>query len=239
MKAQSWSFVIFCYNEASCIGKVLGKLESTCEKMQLVDFEVITVDDGSSDDSHKIVEAYIEGKSKFTIHRHAKNLGIGMALRTGYEAAKYENVCALPADGQFDIEELIPFKKIDPSTIVSFYRADLSSYSVSRKLLSKFNKMLNFLIVGKPIKDVNWVKVYKNSDLKSIDWKLTSSLIESEIFSKLLLKGVKLMEVESKYQNRISGKSKAATFKVIFHAFKDMLSLYYVIFKFKHNGIIK
>ena len=222
---QSWSIIVFAYNEE---GNILNTLEKTYGVLKILspdDSELIIVDDGSRDNTATIIKDFSRNKSPVITVFHRKNMGIGPALLTGYRIAGKENVCAIPADGQFNPEELIPFAVIPSQTIVSFYRQKKKVYSPFRKMLTFCNRFLNSYVLGIKIKDVNWVKVYKNRDLKQTNLAITSSLVESEICAKMILRNNKLIEVESQYGLRVTGKSKGASFKIIKKALSDVFVL--------------
>jgi hypothetical protein len=93
--------------------------------------------------------------------------------------------------------------------------------------------LFNKTFLGLTLKDVNWVKIYKLNELKKFDLKIRSSLIESEICSKLHFNGNRFIEIESRYLDRIGGESKGASFKIVKQALFDMLSLVIEITKFR------
>lgn len=236
MSKQSWSIIIFCFNEVGTVEQVVKKTIETLEKMEVNTFEVLLVDDGSSDGSKEVAQNLPELFPKLRLLHHPHNLGIGRALRTGYSGAQYENVCAIPADGQFDLNELIPFAEIPSKSIVSFYRKENTTYNFFRNSLSKANKQLNLWLNGFELKDVNWVKIYKGAEIKRMNLEIESSLIESEICAKFIFNGFEVIEVESKYLKRTSGISKGASFKIVKQAFIDTLFLSRVLYRFKkHN----
>src|SRR5688572_4230583 len=112
-RSQSWSIIVFCYNEAGTIAAVIDSAEEFFRKAGCTDHEVIVVDDGSTDGSREIILAQA-GKYRDVQHViHAKNKGIGHALRSGYSRVTKENVTAIPGDGQFDVNELLPFARLD------------------------------------------------------------------------------------------------------------------------------
>ena len=78
---------------------------------------------------------------------HAENLGIGMAIRTGYQNAIKENVMAMCGDGQFKLEDLKSNLSIEDGSFNSYFRKDKTNYTIFRKLLSETNKspVLSFL----------------------------------------------------------------------------------------------
>ena len=222
---QSWSIIVFSYNEAGTLRSVIDSVEQFFETTGCVRNEVVVVDDGSTDDSREIVRTAAEEFSNIRAVYHPRNLGIGHALRSGYAAVRYENVSAVPGDGQFNVAELVPFASLSPKTFVSFYRVENTIYSRGRNILSFVNKKLNAMFLGLVIQDVNWVKIYKRADLAELDLKMKSSLVESEVCAKLLLGKCRLIESESVYHPRKAGQSKGASFPVVLQAALETLKL--------------
>lgn len=230
---QSWSVIIFCYNEAGTVRHVVESVQGFFERAGCNDNEIIIVDDGSTDGSTELIR---EAEKKYANVRaiyHGTNRGIGHALRSGYWAASKENVTALPADGQFNTDELLLFANISPGTFVSFFRKENTVYSMRRNVLSYINKKLNSILLSIDLKDVNWVKVYKQEELSKLKLVMTSSLVESEICSKLILRNNKAIEVNSIYQRRSYGESKGASRKIVMQAMRETLKLIWVISLYK------
>lgn len=226
---QTWSIIIFAYNEENGIRSVIRNVTEVLNKITSKKFEIIIVDDGSTDKTKEIiVEEMILNKNIHLI-QHENNKGIGKSLMSGYANARYENVCAIPADGQFDVCELLPFAYVPEKTIISFYRIEKTRYSLYRKILSFGNKFFNKYFLGIKIKDVNWIKIYKKIFFDEIKPVLSSSLVESEICAKMIQNKYHVIEVESKYNNRIGGVSKGASFKVLVMAIVEISKLFWVI----------
>jgi glycosyltransferase involved in cell wall biosynthesis len=84
--------VIPAFNEAGAIG---GVVETLRRELQDISFDLLVVDDGSSDGTAEFARA-----AGASVVQHAQNLGYGAALKTGFRAATTEFVLSIDADGQ-------------------------------------------------------------------------------------------------------------------------------------------
>ena len=235
---QTWSVGILCYNEAETLEPLVAKLRHVLQQLTKT-FEIIIVDDCSTDGSREIAVELQNKYPEVVTVLHEVNKGIGGAERSVYDHAKNENVGIIPGDGQFDVSEYLPFADIPKDHFISFYRKENTSYSLFRNILSLVNKNLNKVFIGINIKDVNWTKIIKKADLDQLDLQLTSSLVESEVTAKLLFLGKKVIEVESKYLPRIYGQSKGSSAAIVKKAVKDTWNLVSIMRKFKRQRAIK
>ena len=209
-----WTLFIFCYNEEGSVGSVIDEAVSVASKLCEDSFEVLVINDGSSDRSSEIISAKCKQYENVQGIHHKKNLGIGSALISGYSHAKGTHVCGIPADGQFSAEELLPFRESEQGEVICFVRED-KRYSLYRELLTTFNKITNKVLLGLALQDVNWVKIYHLDDLRSIEPTMKSSLIESEMCAMLKAKGVNFIEVPSVYQERSAGDTKGGSLRTV------------------------
>jgi glycosyltransferase involved in cell wall biosynthesis len=227
----SLSLIIFCYNEAGNIGRVIDLCEKLLPEISS-DYELIVVNDGSSDATADEVKSKLASFPALKLISHEVNKGIGNALQTGYAAATKEFVCAIPGDNQFELDLLREVKPFDDSTYYAFYRIN-TGYNNYRKLLSWGNRLFNQHILGIFLRDVNWVKVYRLSQLRSIQPRLTSSLVESEICAKLYRKGVRPIEMPTTYLQREFGTPKGGGWKTLRLAIRDMSKLVWEVYRFR------
>ncbi len=228
---QSWSVCVLCYNEEGAISTVLEKLNLFLERELGKNYEIIIVNDGSTDGSLEEIELFKSNNksSDISVVSHKSNLGIGMAIRSGYRAASKENVMAMCGDGQFELQDFKKTLTFDKNTFVSFYRRKKETYTLFRYFLSNTNRFINKYIFGVDLIDVNWVKAYKNEDLKTVDYEIRSSLVETEIASKLLRRGLKVNQIETVYLPRIAGEPKGASFKIVSLAVLELFKLIFVL----------
>ena len=221
-----------CYNESGNIEQMVRNTYKTAAQLAS-DFEVLVVDDGSADDSVAILQQLKAREfPALRIVEHGTNRGIGAALRSIYFNAEKDVVVALPGDGQFDTNELLAYPYVSMRTVISYYRVENTSYSVFRNGLSWANKTLNRILLGMELRDVNWILAFRTADLQDLDLKMQSSIVTSEICSKLRAKGWRFLEIQSRYLPRKAGKSRGASLKTIYRAVRELLKLFVVYRRF-------
>ncbi len=230
---QSWSIIVFCFDEKDTVAQVMNAATEIGATLSGGDFEVIVVDDGSRDGSAGIIAEKSKLLPGCKVITHEKNLGIGHALQSGYSSASKENVVAIPADDQFDCRELLPFAQLNDDEFISFYRVENLHYSPFRNFLSFYNKKLIEWFCGNLLKDVNWIKIYKLHHLRSAAPRMRSSLIESEITSKLIRMQIGFREIRSVYRKRTGGSNKGGSWRVVSQAIFEMPRLISAVRKFR------
>lgn len=223
------SIIIFCHNERDNIENVILSVQKVTDVIS-DNYEIIVVDDGSTDGTTEKIKAIKHIQAIYL----PVNEGIGKALRTGYSTASKEFVCAVPGDGQFDVNELSQIKPFGTKTFYSFFRPH-TNYTPYRKFLNLSNRLFNRLFLGIKLQDVNWIKVYRKDQLELVNIELNSSIIESEICAKLISLGCNPIELPSIYHDRKSGESKGGNWKTLSMVIREMLSLFLVVRRFKRK----
>ncbi|MDD5302704.1 MAG: glycosyltransferase family 2 protein [Elusimicrobia bacterium] len=109
MSALTVSVVVPAYNEAEAIGPVMADLHAELKKRGL-EFEILVVDDGSSDGTASAVNP-----AHARVISHPANGGYGRALLTGIQAAKHEWVLMIDADGSYPPAEILKLLDYAPA----------------------------------------------------------------------------------------------------------------------------
>ena len=184
----------------------------------------LIVNDGSTDGTRELADQLAAEDARIRAIHHDSNLGIGHGLRSGYENADCDIVGMIPADGQFDSEELRGFLPyLDEYDVFSSYRME-RNYTAFRKLITTVNRLLIKWLFGLEIRDINWVKFYKRWIIDSIEIQSISPMVETELVVKAIkYHSGKLMERESTYHPRSAGKARGASFRHVFRSFVDIV----------------
>lgn len=95
------SVIIPAYNESTAIGPTVTKAKQVLVGANYENFEIIVVDDGSSDDTAKKADA-----AGARVIQHPHNIGYGRALKTGITECKFDTVVITDSDGTYPIDEI-------------------------------------------------------------------------------------------------------------------------------------
>ena len=105
MTTPSLSLVYLCLNEEASLPATLAEAVAFC-RAHLGDWEILVVDDGSTDHSAELVREQARTEPRIRLLQHARNLGMGAGLKTGIRASTKDYFCMLAADGQIPAAEL-------------------------------------------------------------------------------------------------------------------------------------
>lgn len=103
---MNFSIIIPAYNEEKTIIQLIAKLKSLLSEKKY-DYEIIVVNDGSTDKTKQIIEQIRD----ITIINHQKNQGYGTALKSGINKAKKEYILIIDADGTYPVKSILKMLK--------------------------------------------------------------------------------------------------------------------------------
>lgn len=148
------SIVIPAYNEEHGIEPVLDHLAELMRESPW-DYEIIVVDDGSSDGTREKVQAH----GDITLICHPENRGYGAALKTGIRHATYDTICMTDADGTYPndrIFDLVAHMETNECDMVVGARTgEAVSIPLVRKPAKWFIGQLSNFVCSQHIPDIN------------------------------------------------------------------------------------
>jgi glycosyltransferase involved in cell wall biosynthesis len=149
------SVILPVYEEAETIHELIPEIIRHLEG-QSQSFEIVAVDDGSSDETLSVLRDLKEQYSgRLRIVRHLYNKGIGAALRTGTSVAKGEIVLYMDSDGQHWPEEIPKvISEIPPYDLVIGYRTKMYQGKWYRNLANRFYNRFASWLSESEVKDL-------------------------------------------------------------------------------------
>ncbi len=214
-----------CYNEAPNVGSMVEKTIPVLTSLTS-DFEIILVNDGSSDGTAEIIDTLAEKNPCVKAVHHRQNSGYGAALQSGFRAASKDLVFYTDGDAQFDIGELVAIMPlIRQYDIVSCYRLDRKE-GLIRKINAWCWSRLVCWIFSMKIKDIDCAfKLFKRKIFDDIEMHSTGALIDTEILARAVKKGYTVTQAGVHHYSRTAGEQTGANLAVILKAFKELYKL--------------
>ena len=218
-RVKKISVVIPVYNEEENVPVLYGRLKEVLEALPC-DYEVIFVNDGSTDGTGRVLEEIARKDEKVKVVEFARNFGQTPAMVAGMDYATGDVIVTMDGDLQNDPKD-IPrlLEKIEEGyDVVSGWRKNRKDAAISRKLPSKIANWLIGKLTGVRIHDYGCtLKAYRSDVIKRV--RLYGELHR---FIPALASTVtsvdRIIEIPVEHHPRIYGKSKygiSRTFKVI------------------------
>ena len=200
---MNYSIIIPIYNEESFLSALINEI-----KPLSLNNEIIFIDDGSTDNSLKILQSFDE----FTIISNQKRLGKGSSIIKALNYAKGRYIILFDGDLEIDTKELnlvISHHQLNPSLIIKGNRFNSlnknvkSVYDIGNLFFNKFFNML----YGTEFYDIFCCLIVIEKRLvKSFNLESKNFGIETEIMSNIAQKKFPFLELDIKYLRRSSGK---------------------------------
>jgi dolichol-phosphate mannosyltransferase len=200
------SVLLPAYNEAPNLPEVLEELVTTLNGAGL-SFEIVVVDDGSTDDSVDVLRKYTERFPELRWIHFRRNAGKSEALQSGFELCRGRNVALMDADGQDDPAALPKLLDAldDGLDLATGRRADRNDRFIKRHT-SKVYNWVTAKMIGVPGKDFNsGLKVMRRDVIEEID---LYGEMHRYIPVLAVSEGFKVGEVDVPHRARLHGDSK-------------------------------
>jgi glycosyltransferase involved in cell wall biosynthesis len=220
------SVILPAFNEE---GNIERTVETTVKVLPEVaaKWEIIVVDDGSSDATAPICMDLQTRYSELVLIRHARNRGYGAALKSGIKASRYELVFFSDSDGQFDLrdlQQLISWSE-DYDIIVG-YRAKRQDPLYRRINALGWNFLVR-LVLGMKIRDVDCAfKLFRREVFDHVRIRSRGAMVNTEILAQATRLGMRIQQVKVHHFPRRCGKQSGANVHVIIKAFRELCRLW-------------
>jgi dolichol-phosphate mannosyltransferase len=216
VRSRKWSLslVIPAYNEAAGIGRQVEEADRELARLASA-YEVVVVDDGSTDGTADAVREAALGRPRVRLIRHGRNRGYGAALRTGFEAARHERVAFTDADCQFHLADLALLLTLtDRVPVAVGYRADRQDAWLRRVYSRGYNLLVRTLL-GTRVRDCDCaLKVFRRDALANLLPESHGFFVNAEMLTRARALGYEVAETAVRHRPRLHGESKVSPLEI-------------------------
>ena len=223
---SSITIVFPMYNEEAYARRAVEAARSVLTAAGITDWEIVIVDDASTDGTPALAEAMAREDSRVRVVHNPVNRRLGGALRAGYAAATKDLVFYTDADLPVDLAELpraIRLLEYQQADVVAAYRFDRTSEGLVRALYTLCYNHLVRTLFGLRVRDVNFAfKLFRRSILEKFTLTSEGSFIDAEFLLRARKAGCVIIQIGLDYFPRTRGTSTLASVPVIFAILRDL-----------------
>jgi len=204
----STTFLVPCFNEELNISKTIKSILAAVKKLK-INYQIIIVDDGSTDDTMKKILRFKKRRG-FIILKNKKNSGLGFSFKRGLKYANQKWIIMIPGDNDITSKYIANFikEKDDYNLIIGFMKNMKNKRSFFRTFISNFFTYSANFVFKKKFKYYIGIQVHNRKNLKKIKIINDNYLYQPEIFIKTINMYKTCKYINFKPKNRLYGNSK-------------------------------
>ncbi|MEA2668103.1 MAG: hypothetical protein QOJ33_1037 [Chloroflexota bacterium] len=221
------SLVIPAHNEAPNMTKVIGNSIAVLDRLA-PDWEIVLVDDGSTDDTAAVVRAAMgPAAARLRVITHGGKRGYGITVGDGLRAARMDYVAFMDGDGQFDPADLTTLAGLMPTTdLAAGWRQHRADPGYRLVIAGVFNVLVRTLY-GVRVRDIDCgLKLMRREVLEAAAPLLArSALLNTELYFKARRSGLRVQQAAVNHYPRVAGVRSGARLIPILRAIRDLVWL--------------
>jgi glycosyltransferase involved in cell wall biosynthesis len=217
------SIIIPAHNEEEIIGNVINRIENSID----IPFELLVVNDHSTDDTVKIAESLSRKHNNLRLVENKLERGFANAIRTGFSKATGEVLVPIMADLCDDLSTVkVMFQEINEGyDVVCGARCIRGGARLGgsrlKGLFSSFIGWSLYYLLGVPTHDItNAFKMYRKKVIDSIEITAKGFEISMELALKAYYAGFRITEIPTVWKERTKGKSTFKMWKLSLNYFR-------------------
>lgn len=192
------SFFVPCYNEGENVEKALDTIQTAVAERPRLTYEILVIDDGSTDQTDEVVKAYQKAHPErpIRLHRNPINLGLGASYVQGAALAKGYYYLIVNGDGDLPAEMILKLLDLrGEADIISPYVTNQRERPFHRQILSAAFTTLVGLFSGQRLRYYNGPVLHKRSNILEVRNVTRGFGYQAEILTHLLRKGRSIIEI--------------------------------------------
>lgn len=216
------SLVVPAYNEQEVVPALLERVEPALQQTQK-SFEMIVVDDGSTDQTPQMLKEAMTTRPWLRVIRMGRNGGQSAAFDAGFKAARGEIIATIDADLQNDPEEiprLLPM--LEGYDMITGWRAKRKDTRFRRFQTKAANRIRNWISQETIQDSASSLKVYRRHCLDGLQLYTGMHRFMPTLVK---MRGYKVLETPVKHSPRFAGTAKYGFRNRAWRAFCDLLAV--------------
>ena len=199
------------YNEQEvmpvALEEAVSALQDLCDQ-----WELLIVDDGSTDRTPEILAEWAERVSQLRVVTQEENAGYSKALIRGFSECRYETIFYTDADAQFDLHDIADlYPLLSEVDMVTGYRVGRQDRWIRFVTSGVYNKLQGWLL-GLRVRDVNCAfKLFRKSYFDQVHLASEGFLIDAELYARADLAGLSWKQVGVQHRPRELGRTTVKT----------------------------
>jgi glycosyltransferase involved in cell wall biosynthesis len=203
----SLSLILPAFNEEAGIAEAVREADEALARLAQA-YEVLVVDDGSTDGTAAAVIEAARGRPHVRLLGHPRNRGYGAALRSGFEAARFDRIAFTDADCQFHLDDLavlVPLTEHYPLAVG--YRVNRQD-PWRRRFISWGYNLLVRRLLGTRVRDCDCaLKVFRREALANLLPESRGFFVNTEMLTRARQLGYPVAEAPVGHRPRRHGRS--------------------------------
>lgn len=226
------SVIIPAYNEQDNLSFTVEEVADCCRDLNYSYFEIIIVNDGSTDNTQSVAEGLVEKYNFVRLLTHELNLGLGCAELTGFLDAQGDWIAWFPGDGEIKPAPMLNLIKLHPDAdmILGKIHKDDMLGSVWGKghffravLSSGWRFIIKILLGFDPENIVDFA--FRRFLLDEVNLHSTTGLLNFEFIMKISKKDYSIVQGEIEDRIRVHGESKVTNIRTVSKTAWEILKL--------------
>lgn len=218
------------YNDSGTIASMVIRAVRAASELT-PDFEVIVVNDGSSDATAEIADELTRTYPHVRVVHHPANRGYGSALQTGFRSATKDLIFYTDGDAQYDPAEIaLLWAKLTPGAdLVNGYKISRSD-PLHRIVIGRLYHYIVSILFGLRVRDVDCdFRLMRRAIFERIQLEKTSGVICLEMMKKIQDADFRIVEVPVHHYHRAFGKSQFFNVRRIVKTALDVMRLWFAL----------
>lgn len=225
------SLVLPGYNEEEALPTAVRTCLQSLRAARIDHFEIILVNDGSTDRTGELAEAEARRDSRIRVIHHEANEGQSPSFLHGFAESRGRIITWNGMDLPFhprDVSRALACFQAGADVVV-VERRDRSAYGPARKLISRANVLLLRTLFASPFRDHNFVQFFRREVLADLPVESRGvSTVAAELIIRAVRAGLRVVAMTADYHARTTGRSTVNPSKIL-HALSETLRLWLIL----------